>query len=208
MELLSLFDVDFDFPAGRLRFWKAGTAAAAAERDGMVSISAAVINETGLIGIRMTTMDNPSGQPVLAFLDCGSTFSVMNWSAAELLGFPPRGDDKYRGGVGVVAVGVDGRPIELPTWGGSQLTFCGDVEQTKGAKVEFKKPPDSWRAWDAVPIAVGDIPVFSNILGDGKTPFSGPAALIGLDVLSQRRVILETGAGRKRRVFVDAASST
>jgi hypothetical protein len=52
--------------------------------------------------------------------------------------------------------------------------------------------------------AVGDLPVFSQLLGDGRTPFTGPAALIGLDVWGQRRVVIEAGkqAGRKRRLFV------
>lgn len=53
--------------------------------------------------------------------------------------------------------------------------------------------------------------MFSQLLGDGgtSTPFKGPAALIGLDVLGQRRVVLEAippalarTIGRKRRLFV------
>jgi hypothetical protein len=57
----------------------------------------------------------------------------------------------------------------------------------------------------------GDLPVFSQLLGDGdsRTPFKGPAALIGLDVLAQRRTVLEAlppdvarTVGRKRRLFV------
>lgn len=53
--------------------------------------------------------------------------------------------------------------------------------------------------------------MFSQLLGDGdaRKPFKGPAALIGLDVLAQRRVVLEAispavarTVGRKRRLFV------
>lgn len=60
-------------------------------------------------------------------------------------------------------------------------------------------------------VPAGDLPVFSQLLGDGdtRTPFKGPAALIGLDVLAQRRVVLEAippalarTVGRKRRLFV------
>ncbi len=53
--------------------------------------------------------------------------------------------------------------------------------------------------------AIGDLPVFSQLLGDGRTPFNGPAALIGLDVLAQRRVVLGAGRGvpgRQRQLFV------
>ena len=53
-----------------------------------------------------------------------------------------------------------------------------------------------------MPAAIGDLPVFSQLLGDGVAPYKGPAGIIGLDILSQRRVILETGAGRKRRLYV------
>jgi hypothetical protein len=57
----------------------------------------------------------------------------------------------------------------------------------------------------------GDLPVFAQLLGDGdaRKPFNGPAALIGLDVLAQRRVVLEAippalarTVGRRRRLFV------
>jgi hypothetical protein len=68
----------------------------------------------------------------------------------------------------------------------------------------FQQPPSSWKPWDEVDLAIGDLPVFPSLLGDGTRPFLGPAALLGLDVLSQRRVILESGGPgtRRRRVFV------
>ena len=81
-----------------------------------------------------------------------------------------------------------------------------DESNTDGRRIikGFAPPPPEWKNWDAVPIAIGDIPAFSTILGDGITPYQGPAALIGLDILSQRRIILEGGDDdtRRRRVFV------
>ena len=59
MEFLSMFDADLDFPAGRLRLWAPGTAAAAA--PGLVAVPAAVLNETGLVGIRVTSPAMPAG---------------------------------------------------------------------------------------------------------------------------------------------------
>lgn len=44
--------------------------------------------------------------------------------------------------------------------------------------------------------------MFSDLLGDGKNPYPIPTVLIGLDLLSQRRVILETGEGRARNIYV------
>ncbi len=60
----------------------------------------------------------------------------------------------------------------------------------------------SFVPWDPVSMAVGDLPVFSQLLGDGKNPLRIPTILIGLDILSQRQITLETGMGKSRRIFV------
>jgi hypothetical protein len=137
--------------------------------------------------------------------DCGSTFSCVNWKAAEALGLPPRTDPSYRNSPVVQALGIDGRPLLLPTVK-KQISFVGDpiIDPKTGRPSAFNQPPPEWKPWDAVQLAVGDIPVFSQILGDGITPYQGPAALIGLDILAQRRVILEAGPGtsRARKVAV------
>lgn len=54
-ELLQNFDVDFDFPASRIRLFRPGEGAAAAEAAGLVPLPAAVLNETGILGIRATS---------------------------------------------------------------------------------------------------------------------------------------------------------
>lgn len=41
MELLSLFDADFDWPAGRLRLYKPGEGAAVAQEAGLIEVTAA-----------------------------------------------------------------------------------------------------------------------------------------------------------------------
>jgi Aspartyl protease len=205
MELLSQFDVDFDFPNCRLRLYRPGTAAKEVKlMKSMVEIPAVVINETGLLGIRLTTLG--SFQPILAFLDCGSTFSAMNWKAAGLLGLPTnKSDALYKNAPAIQAIGIDGRPLLLPIVK-KQLTFAGDVvtDPTTHRPIGFASPPPSWKPWNTVQMAVGDIPAFQTILGDGVRPFQGPAALLGLDVLAQRRVILEAGPSdaRRRRIFV------
>jgi Aspartyl protease len=191
---LQLFDVDFDFPKNRLRFYQPGTA----DTSGLVEIPAVVINESLLIGIRISTPEGNT-QPIIGFLDCGSTFSCINWKAAEALGLPPKTDPSYRNSPAVQALGIDGRPLLLPTVK-KQLSFVGDpiVDPKTGRPTGFEQPPPEWKPWDPVQVAVGDIPVFSQILGDGVTPYLGPAALIGLDILSQRRVVLEAGTDKSR----------
>jgi hypothetical protein len=58
-----MFDVDFDFPNNRLRFYKAGTA----DTSGLVEIPAVVINESLLIGVRISTPEGNT-QPIVGFL--------------------------------------------------------------------------------------------------------------------------------------------
>lgn len=198
MEALSLFDLDLDFPAGRIRLWRPGTAKQAAEKAGLVEIPAVVLNESGLYGIRVSAPG--SQQPVVGIIDCGASFSAINWAAAGFLGLPGKTDAKaYANAPAVSAIGIDGRPMLLPTRK-TQLNFAGDAQKDPATgAVSFEAPPSNWKIWDPVQLAIGDLPVFSDLLGGGA---DSPASLIGLDILSQRRVILETGATRQRRLWV------
>lgn len=86
-----------------------------------------------------------------------------------------------------------------------RLTWVGEPSKGAGGALSFAPPPREWSPWAPVDAAVGDLPVFAQLLGDPGKPFAGPAALVGLDVLSQRRVVLcagERGSGRRRRLFV------
>lgn len=234
MEMLELFDVDFDFPAGRLRFWAPGTAAAVAKRDGLVEIPAAVINESLLLGIRVTSgkqvnkqqqppktkaatatatataRTSTARQPFIGIIDCGSSFSAVNWAAAELLDLPPKSKKlAYLGSPVILGVGVDKKPLPLPTKT-VQFTFVGDYTQDEKTQniVKFEQPPDNWKPWKPTKVGIGDLPIFELLLGEENVKFKGPAAVIGMDILSQRRIILETCKGtlqcsdRRRRIFV------
>lgn len=198
MELLSQFDVDFDFPNNRLRLYKPGTAAT--KDPSLIPIPAVVINETGLIGIRLHAPK--ATNPVLAFLDCGASFSVVNWSAARLLGLPSKEDSIYRRGPAISAIGVDGRAIQMPVVS-AELNFAGDIIRENGKPVGFQSPPPDFKNWQTK-VAVGDLGVFPSLLGDGERAYLGPAALIGLDILSQRRLILGSGppGTRQRKVWI------
>jgi hypothetical protein len=199
MEMLDLFDADFDFREGRFRLWAPGTAAQAAAKAGLVEIPSMVLNESGLLGIRVESLLNQK-QPVLGIIDCGASFSALNWQAAEIMGLPTD-RDAYRNEPAVATLGVDGRVQQMPTKE-LRLTFAGDASKDSSGQLQFQAPPKNWKPWDPVRLGIADLPVFSMLLGDGVTPYKGPAALIGLDVLSQRRLILETGKTRKRRMFV------
>ena len=216
-ELLSRYDLDLDFRSNRVRMYRPGTAVRSIDlvEGEMVEIPSVEINDTGLIGIRLTAAATGDGrqpqQPVLAFLDCGSTFSAINAKAAALWGLStsPR-DPVYQSGPKMLAVGIDGRPMQLPTLSQS-LSFAGEARRdpATGRLLGFDQPPPQWRPWKAIQMVVADLPVFPELLGDGITPYLGPAALLGLDVLSQRRVIFEAASdesrSRRRRLFVSAA---
>ena len=100
----------------------------------------------------------------------------------------------------VTGMGVDGRPQLLPT-AKVELSYCGNAKRDQ-TTMSFEAPPSDWKPWSPVQLAVGDLPVFTNLIGDGRTPYRGPAGIIGLDLLTQRRVILETSSSRQRRIFV------
>ena len=191
----------------------------------MTAIEAVVVNETRLLGFRVIPATAAvvrkggvgsgkdgggevavvAAQPFLGLVDCGASFSVINWAAASLLGLPPQNDESYEKRPKVVGLGVDGRPQLLPT-APVGLSYCGNPVTGKNNPTQtmaFEAPPSDWKPWSEITVAIGDLPVFSQLLGDGRTPYRGPAGIIGLDILSQRRLILETGAGRQRRIFVD-----
>jgi hypothetical protein len=189
IETLELFDVDFDFPAGMIRLWPAGTAASVAEEAGMVPIPAAIVNdETYLLAIRITSEKSSEKQlqPFLGIVDVGASFSTCNWEAAKLVAELPKNKIAYIGSPTVMAVGVDNKSIAMPMKEVT-LTFLGGASQDEEGRVSFEEPPQEWKPWNKVKIGVGDLPVFSLALGDKDHPFKGPAAIIGLDVLSQSK---------------------
>ena len=206
MEVLEQFDVDFDFPAGRLRLWKPHTVESVAKKAGLATVEAVVVNETLLLGFRIVSSsaqkDDTGGiaaQPFLGVVDCGASFSVVNWAAASLLGLPPQNDDSWKKSPAVTGMGVDGRPQLLPTKS-IGLSYVGNPKSR--TNMSFEGPPSDFKPWDQVQMAIGDLPVFSQLLGDGRTPYKGPAGIVGLDILTQRRLILETSATRQRRIYV------
>jgi hypothetical protein len=135
MELLQMFDVDFDFPNRRIKFW----APQKGDKDGLVSIPAAVLNESGLEGIRVISPQQKVKQPMLGIIDSGASFSVVNLAAADLLGLP-RDPKKYNSPL-VKGVGVDGKPILMPT-ASVKFSFTGEaVKDANSGAIRFREPP-------------------------------------------------------------------
>ena len=243
--------MDFDFPANRIRLYRPGDGAAAAEAAGLAELPAAVLNETGVLGIRATSPAAPALQPFVGILDCGASNSALNWRAAALAGLPPRGDAQYgspgKATPGLAILGVDGKPqARALRWPRAvhpppglplllrpprcsppprdalppphprpvaqvlpiaplQLTYAGEASKGPSGALAFDPPAPGWQPWEPVKAAVGELPVFAQLLAQDGKEFTGPAALIGLDVLAQRRVVIGAGVGlrgRARRLFV------
>uniref|UniRef100_A0A6S8JSP9 Peptidase A2 domain-containing protein n=1 Tax=Amphora coffeiformis TaxID=265554 RepID=A0A6S8JSP9_9STRA len=215
--LFQQFDVDMDFPAGRMRLWAPGTAAQ--QSKGMVEIPAVVLNESLLLGTRIrgklassknNGKEESMSQPCVGIIDTGSTFSTINWEAAKCMGLPPKTNKwKYNMLVSppIVAAGMDNTSLKMPTKK-IQFSYCGNTIENKDTTiVGFESPPEYWKPWVPVVAGVGDLPVFELLLGSENKPFHGPAAIIGMDVLSQRRLIFEAAKNpsqRARRIFVSS----
>lgn len=196
VEFLELFDVEFDFPNERVRLWSPQKS----PKNGLVVIPAVVMNESGLEGIRIRSPQQEIAQPMLGIIDCGSSMSIANFPAAKLLGLPL--DPKEYHSPSVMGVGVDGKPLIMPT-ASVKFTFAGNAYQGSSPNdLRFEEPPSNFKPWDSVSLAIGDLPVFKDLLGDGKSEYTMPTVLVGLDILAQRRIILESGKGRARRIFV------
>ena len=101
------------------------------------------------------------GEPVPAIVDFGATQSIVNREAASLVGVVPP-----KTGGGSVAVGADGRNIPVGIHVFRSLAV-GDVTVATPTLV------------------VADLPVFEQL---GLT---GPAVIVGLDVLGGRVVVLD-----------------
>ena len=159
MEVLEQFDVDFDFPAGRLRLWKPHTVESVAKKAGLATVEAVVVNETLLLGFRIVSSsaqkDDAGGiaaQPFLGVVDCGASFSVVNWAAASLLGLPAQNDASWKKSPAVTGMGVDGRPQLLPTKS-IGLSYVGNPKSR--TNMSFEGPPSDFKPWDQVQMAVG-----------------------------------------------------
>lgn len=81
-------------------------------------------------GIRLTGPKAASSQPFVGIVDCGASFSAVNFAAARLLGLlEPNGDLKGPHGPDVISLGTNMRALLelLPlyfTKGTCRLTLC------------------------------------------------------------------------------------
>mmetsp|Transcript_48001 Transcript_48001/g.108993 ORF Transcript_48001/g.108993 Transcript_48001/m.108993 type:complete len:437 (+) Transcript_48001:98-1408(+) len=201
LEFMEAFDVDLDFPKQRLRLWRRGDGAAKARLDPkLVEVPAALL-PGGVLGVRVAGAAQK--QPFLGIVDCGASFSTLSPGAASLAGVEassPKAGSQTR----LVGVGIDGRPLPLPLADKpAALRLVGNP----GASSRGGGPGGAASAFPVlaalpeVRCAVSQLPVFYEVLG---AEAGGVAALIGLDVLAQGRLLFAAPSGdggRARSIF-------
>ena len=83
----------------------------------------------------------------------------------------------------------------------SDMWFTSVIPNEKGKVVGFTYPPSRLKPRNPVLAGIVNLPAFEVLLGTKTNPFQGPAAVIGMNILSQRRIILESrnrdGSGRR-----------
>jgi hypothetical protein len=160
-DFLLLHDTEVDLARGRLRLFPAGSSRNRADLDGTF----ARVPFSEAVGLLRVNVRIDGGEPIPAIVDLGASSSIANVEAARRSGFtlPPT----TGGQGGAAAVGADGRAIAVVPHTFANLAV-GDL------------------AIASPSIVVGDLPVF-GALGLG----SGPAMLLGLDMLERRVVVLD-----------------
>jgi predicted aspartyl protease len=160
-DFLLLHDTEVDLAHGRLRLFPAGSSRSRADLDG--SFARVAFSEA--VGLVRVNVRIDGGEPIPAIVDLGASSSIANLEAARRSGFTP--PPTAAGQAGPAAVGADGRVIAVVPHTFTNLAV-GDLSIASPS------------------IVVGDLPVF-GALGLG----SGPAMLLGLDMLERRVVVLD-----------------
>ena len=194
------YDLDLDFPQSTLRLFLPGDGASAARQAGLSAVAAAQLPQSGIPGVRVLAPDGSGRAVALGVIDTGSTFTCINKPAADALGIQP---DTAADAPVAVAVGVDGRPVQLRTARNVVLELGGTGRKDGGDDDKL-----AWEVGKRITLsvcAIGDIPALDLLasVGTSGAPATvgargamkrGPAVLIGLDALERQRVVLCAGA--------------
>mmetsp|Transcript_94231 Transcript_94231/g.236483 ORF Transcript_94231/g.236483 Transcript_94231/m.236483 type:complete len:517 (+) Transcript_94231:90-1640(+) len=223
LPFLERYDIDLDRVRSEQRIKEAGAAAKAAS-SGISRIGA--IHSPGIalpgiiIGIPMFAKSSSKMVPLVGIIDTGSMFSVVNWAAAKQLGLAKGPKDSKLERATKVAGATKTGVVEMPLVN-IQLNIChatGDIAcKAAGlSKEEFdaKGTGNGWHLdfknaglqtcvdFGRVNAAIGDSIQFDLLRDSAVGDFTGPAALIGQDVLSQApRLTLSV---KDRQLWLDA----
>lgn len=177
------FALDVDHKAHRLAMYSPAVGSRVAAQLGLTRLPGINI-QSGLMAVtlvRAKRLPGSRSNAVLAMVDSGAANSILNWPAAELLLGLRQGDRLVREAPMIQATGVGGGLVTM-----SLLTVSLGLGED-GVHL------------DPVRVAIGDADVFGELFGreeSGSWWFGlgpqrqKPAAIIGQDILSQRRYVL------------------
>jgi len=97
------FDVDLDLRSSALRLYRQGDSRQVALQKGMIPVKASPIAKFGIPALNLLA---PDGGRILGLVDTGSTFTIANPAAAEILGLKPEVRFGEFAGVGFAEVGT------------------------------------------------------------------------------------------------------
>jgi hypothetical protein len=223
LPFLERYDIDLDRVRSEQRVKDAGAAAAAASSSisRIGAIHSPGIALPGIIlGIPMHVKSSTKTLPIVGVIDTGSMFSVLNWQCAKQLGLAQGPKDQKLERATKVAGASKSGVVEMPLVN-IQLNICHATGQIacKAAgltKEEFdqKGVGNGWSLdfknaglqacvdFGRVNAAIGDAIQFELLRDSAVGEFTGPAALIGQDVLSQAPRL--TMSIKDRQLWVDA----
>jgi hypothetical protein len=201
MEFVSLFDLDVDFPAGKIRLWNPGEGVKQAQKDNLVAVPVSLI-PGDIPGVRVAAGEGTT--PFLGIVDLGASFTLMNSAAAKLSGLPLTSEP---GRNGIAATGVDGRQTMLASRT-TDITLLGFTEWGDGSRWgdsgALKQP--KMLKFNDIRTGVGEVAVFEQLLSTPGNPWLGPAGLIGLDVWMKTRIMFGASpkefVGRERTIYL------
>lgn len=167
-------------PGRELRFHRTNSVPAVASAAGLLRVPGLEL-PGGALGVNLTGA--VAGSRVPAIVDSGSTHTILNWAALEVLFGIKKGDEALNGAPQVRVVGVGGESsLDMPFLE-LQLGLSLGLEFIGGT------------VFEPVRVAVGDVSVFGEVFGS-EGGFFGfgqqqlPGALMGQDLLTQRHRLL------------------
>jgi hypothetical protein len=204
MEFVSQFDLDVDFPAGKIRLWNPGEGVKQAQADKLVAVPVSLI-PGDILGVRVAAGEGTT--PFLGVVDLGASFTLMNTAAAKLSNLPLTSEP---GKTGIAATGVDGRQTMLASRT-TDITLLGFEDWNDGSRWGDSAALQKAKMlkFDGIRTGVGEVAVFEQLLSTPGNPWMGPAGLLGLDIWMKTRIMFGAApkefVGRERTIYLQAS---
>jgi len=219
------YDMDLDRYGGRVQFFAPGQAASQGFYSTVKHLPGLDL-PAGNLGIALKgksldvdddKFDADTDRTFIGLVDTSAAHTVVNWKAAEKLGFSGPDDPILKAATKVLGAGAQGQAEELPVVR-VRFTLCGVPQGVKPMMVSVSKEQFEsgggvgWYLdglgggsgcveFGAVNVAIGDV-LSLGVLSDSKIgQFQGAAAIIGQDLLFQaQRIVLNS---RDRQLWLE-----